>query len=54
MEKNSQKWLDLIDRRLPAFLHGLARAQTGVQGGRTYRALQNGELSYRMYGFAKD
>jgi fatty-acid O-methyltransferase len=54
MEKNSQQWLDLIDRRVPALLHGLARAQTGVQGGKTYRSLQSGELSYRMYCFAKD
>jgi fatty-acid O-methyltransferase len=53
MEKNSQQWLDLIDRRVPALLHGLARAQTGVQGGKTYRGLQSGELSYRMYCFAK-
>jgi ubiquinone/menaquinone biosynthesis C-methylase UbiE len=54
MEKNSQKWLDLIDRRLPAFLHGLARAQTGVQGEKFYRAVQSGESSYRIYCFAKD
>jgi fatty-acid O-methyltransferase len=54
MDKNSQQWLDLIDRRVPALLHGLARAQTGVQGGKIYRALQSGELSYRMYCFAKD
>ena len=54
MEKNSQKWLDLIDRRLPAFLHALARAQTGVQGEKFYRAVQSGESSYRIYYFAKD
>src|ERR1700740_1345227 len=54
MEKNSQRGLGLIHRRVPALLHGLARAQTGVQGGKTYRAVQSGELSYRMYSFAKD
>jgi fatty-acid O-methyltransferase len=54
MEKNSQQWLDLIDRRVPAFLHRLARAQTGVPGGRFYSAVQSGELSYRLYCFAKD
>jgi fatty-acid O-methyltransferase len=54
MDKNSQQWLDLIDRRVPAFLHRLARAQTGVPGGRYYSAVQSGELSYRMYCFAKD
>jgi hypothetical protein len=25
---------DMIDRRVWAFLHGLARSQTGVRGGR--------------------
>jgi ubiquinone/menaquinone biosynthesis C-methylase UbiE len=54
MEKNSQQWLDLINRRVPTFLHGVARGQTGVQGGRLYRAVRNGELSYRMYCFAKN
>jgi fatty-acid O-methyltransferase len=54
MEKNTEQWLDLIDRRVPAFLHGLARAQTGVQGEMFYREVQSGESSYRMYCFAKD
>jgi ubiquinone/menaquinone biosynthesis C-methylase UbiE len=54
MEKNSPQWLDLIDRRVPRFLHGLARAQTGVEGGKFYRAVQNGELAYRLYCFIKD
>jgi ubiquinone/menaquinone biosynthesis C-methylase UbiE len=54
LDKNSQQWLDLIDRRVPAFLHGLAGGQTPIQGGRLYRAVQSGECSYRMYCFAKD
>ncbi|MDT7761554.1 MAG: hypothetical protein QOC63_974 [Mycobacterium sp.] len=54
MEKNTEQWLDLIDRRVPAFLHRLARAQTGVQGEMFYRGVQSGELSCRMYCFAKD
>jgi ubiquinone/menaquinone biosynthesis C-methylase UbiE len=54
MEKNSQQWLDLIDRRLPAVLHGLARAQTAVKGSEYYRAVETGESSYRMYCFAKE
>ncbi len=53
MEKNSQRYLDLIDR-LPTFLHGVGRELAGVQGSRYYRALQRGEFSYRMYSFAKD
>ena len=54
MDENSQQWLDLIDRRVPALLHGLARAQTAVQGSEYYRAVESGESSYRMYSFAKD
>ena len=54
MEKNTEQWLDLIDRRVPAFLHGWARAQTGVQGEMFYREVQSGEVSYRLYCFAKD
>jgi ubiquinone/menaquinone biosynthesis C-methylase UbiE len=54
IDKNTQKWLDLIDRRVPAFLHGFARGQTPMQGGRLYRAVQSGESSYRMYCFAKE
>jgi fatty-acid O-methyltransferase len=54
IEKNSQQWLDVIDRRVPALLHGLARSQTPMQGGRLYRAVQSGECSYRMYCFAKE
>jgi ubiquinone/menaquinone biosynthesis C-methylase UbiE len=54
VEKNSPQWLELIDRRVPALLHGLARGQTPMPGGRLYRAVQSGECSYRMYCFAKD
>ena len=39
MEKNSQQWLDLIGRHVPAFLHGFARDVSGVQGSRVYRAV---------------
>ena len=54
MEKNSKRSLDLIGRHLPAFLHGLGREFAGVQGSRIYRALQSGEILYRMYCLAKD
>jgi SAM-dependent methyltransferase len=53
IEENSQRWLDLIDRHAPAFLHGLARDVAGVQGSMPYHDLQSGILSYRMYCFAK-
>ncbi|MGH3439002.1 MAG: phthiotriol/phenolphthiotriol dimycocerosates methyltransferase [Sciscionella sp.] len=51
-ERNSQRWLDVIDRRVPAFLHGWAREGADVRGSRTYQNLQSGRLSYRMYCFA--
>lgn len=54
MEKNSQRWLNLIHRHIPAFFHGTARDFAGVPGARGYRALQSGESTYRMYSFAKD
>jgi hypothetical protein len=47
LEKNSPPMHDVIDRRVRAFLHGSARSQTGVAAGRLYRAVQNGEFSYR-------
>ena len=31
LEKNSPRMHDMIDRRVSAFLHGLARSQAGVQ-----------------------
>jgi hypothetical protein len=32
MEKNSQQWLDMMNRCVPAFLRGLARDNAGVRG----------------------
>ena len=54
MEKNSQQWQEVIDRHVPAFLHGLARDIAGVRDSSLYHELQSGGLSYRMYCFAKD
>jgi fatty-acid O-methyltransferase len=44
----------VIDRHVPAFLHGLARDIAGVRDSSLYHELQSGGLSYRMYCFAKD
>ena len=54
LEKNSPRVQDMISRRVPRFLQGLARNATGVQGGRLYRAVQSGAFSYRIYCFVKD
>jgi len=53
MAANSARSQALIVRRLPGFLHALGRDFAGVEGSRIYKALQNGELSYRSYCFVK-
>lgn len=57
MEKISQPNQDIFRRHVPTFLPRLAlllaRELTGTQGSRWYRGMQSGELSYRMYCFAK-
>jgi ubiquinone/menaquinone biosynthesis C-methylase UbiE len=52
-EKNSQQWLDLIDRHVPARWRGEARHLADVPRSQPYQELQSGGLSYRMYCFAK-
>jgi SAM-dependent methyltransferase len=54
LEKNSSRIEDLISRRVPAFLQGLARSRAGVRDSKFCSALQRGEFTYRMYCFAKD
>lgn len=54
MEKNSQRWLDVIARRTPAFLHGLARDVAGVRDSSAYHDLQSGSFEYRMYCFVNE
>jgi SAM-dependent methyltransferase len=53
MNQNSTRSLDLIERRLPRFLHSLGRDFAGTRGSRIYKGLQSGELSYRSYCFEK-
>jgi SAM-dependent methyltransferase len=53
IERNSQEWPDVIDRRVLRFLFGLARDKVGVRASPVYRTLQSGRLSYRLYCFAK-
>lgn len=47
LEKNAKENMHAIERRLPAFLRPLTRAQ----GSSVLRALQSGRTSYRMYCF---
>jgi SAM-dependent methyltransferase len=53
MSLNSSRSLDLVERRLPKWLHPLGRDFAGTKGSRIYNALQSGELSYRSYCFEK-
>ena len=53
MEWNSQRSLELLDKKLPGWLHGLGRDFAGVKGSRVYNALLSGGLSYRSYCFRK-
>lgn len=53
MEKNSARSQEMLDRKLPEWLHGLGRDFAGVKGSRVYNALVEGELSYRSHHFLK-
>jgi SAM-dependent methyltransferase len=53
IELNSRRYLDLIARRLPRWLHALGRDFAGVSGSRIHRAMRSGELSYRSYCLVK-
>ncbi len=53
MDLNSPRSVELLDKKLPKFLHSLGRDFAGVQGSRVYNALQEGSLSYRSYCFRK-
>ena len=53
LEANSARSQELLDRKLPKFLHGLGRDFAGIKGSRVYNALVAEELSYRSYHFVK-
>jgi ubiquinone/menaquinone biosynthesis C-methylase UbiE len=53
LERNSARSQEMLDRKLPKFLHGLGRDFAGVKGSRVYNALLEGNLSYRSYHFVK-
>lgn len=53
LERNSARSQEMLDRKLPKFLHNLGRDFAGVIGSRVYNALKDGQLSYRSYRFTK-
>jgi ubiquinone/menaquinone biosynthesis C-methylase UbiE len=46
------RYLHLVNRHLPVFLRPFGRLFVGAPGSPTYRELQRGRLSYRIYSFA--
>lgn len=51
MDQNSQRWQALLNRHNSKMLSATCQF---VQGSRVYRAMQNGDFSYRMYWFVKE
>jgi ubiquinone/menaquinone biosynthesis C-methylase UbiE len=54
LEKSWVRSKELINRHLPAFLNRFGREAASGPGSGIYRALQSGEMAYRMYSFVKD
>ena len=54
MDKNSERYLDLVSHHVPKFLQSFGRLFSGAPGTLAYRQLQRGKASYRMYHFIKD
>lgn len=50
MDGNSQQWLDLIDRHIPAPFRAFARNLTGMNST-LYKELRNGGISYQVFWF---
>jgi SAM-dependent methyltransferase len=53
MDRNAERNLAVIRRRLPRFLHARGRDFAGVPGSPLYATLQTGELSYRSWCLRK-
>ncbi len=54
LDNNSQRYLGLVSGYVPKFLQPFGRVFAGAPGTLTYKQLQSGRLSYRMYHFIKD
>lgn len=53
LETNSARSQEMLDRKLPKFLHNLGRDFAGVKGSRIYNALVDGNVSYRSHVLVK-
>ena len=54
LDRNSPRYRELVGRYVPKSLQFFGRLFAGLPGTLTYRQLQGGKLSYRMYHFIKD
>ena len=54
LEKNSPRYQELVNRHVPAPLRRLSRDISVVKGSPLYDGLEQGEIVYRLYCFAKD
>jgi ubiquinone/menaquinone biosynthesis C-methylase UbiE len=54
LEKNAQRYQDLINRHVPSLLRRLSRDISVVQGSPLYDDVKRGEISYRLYCFATE
>jgi len=54
MEKRASRSRELLDRHMPSVLNMVGPEFAGLPGSRLYRAMQRGDVSYRMYSFIKD
>jgi SAM-dependent methyltransferase len=54
LDNNAERHLELVNRRLPLFLHPFGKLFAGAPGTLMYKELQRGRLSYRLHHFIKD
>jgi SAM-dependent methyltransferase len=53
IEQNSAQLQAVMDSLVPGFLRGLTRKEVPVRESPIYRHVESGQMSYRMYHFAK-
>jgi ubiquinone/menaquinone biosynthesis C-methylase UbiE len=53
MELNTPRYVAMVKKALPRFLHGLALDFAGVKGSRLHRDAVSGEMSYRSFRLTK-
>jgi ubiquinone/menaquinone biosynthesis C-methylase UbiE len=54
LDNNAERYLELVDRRLPLFLRPFGKLFAGAPDTLLYKELQRGRMSYRLHHFIKD